>query len=482
SGGRPERPRQAQRRVGRRLDAGDDRDGDEEAFDVVSREVVGTAEVRVIHASPDAPAVNIKLDGATAISNLDYAQSTGFASIEAGTKDVTVEGMLPTSSPEVISVPGINFAAGTQTTIMAVDTLANLEELVVSDSASTPSAAEVALNVIHAAPVAGIVDVYLTPPGVSTTSVGRNFEFDFKQSVDAGSIAAGMYRIQVTENNNDTNVLFDSGDVDLTPFAGEKLLVVAMDTVNSTTQGASDIKIVVVTDSATVEILDTTTLVGARVIHASPNADAVAAGDVEVWAAKDGAVAIELIPGFSYTDVVPNAAGGYVGVESGSYVFDVSDDNAGPGTLYTSGALALDAGVEYSVIAAGTVAGAPAFDLLPTVDNNRSVSMQASVKLVHGAPDVGTVDVYVTPAGAFTEMEVVGGMAGDPNLPNFEFGQITDYIALAPGSYDLWVVQGGAAIINATQALADGVVATVIAIQPNSTGTPTDPGFIILTN
>ena len=39
--------------------------------------------IRILHASPDAPPVNVKLDGMVAISDLDYAQSTGFVSIAA---------------------------------------------------------------------------------------------------------------------------------------------------------------------------------------------------------------------------------------------------------------------------------------------------------------------------------------------------------------------------------------------------------------
>jgi outer membrane murein-binding lipoprotein Lpp len=41
--------------------------------------------IRIIHASADAPAVDIKLNDAVAAPGLDYPQSTGFVSINAGT-------------------------------------------------------------------------------------------------------------------------------------------------------------------------------------------------------------------------------------------------------------------------------------------------------------------------------------------------------------------------------------------------------------
>ena len=190
-----------------------------------------------------------------------------------------------------------------------------------------------------------------------------------------------------------------------------------------------------------------------------------------------------MIDAFSYSAVVPATAGDYVAVASGEYVFDVSVDGAGPGTLFTSGTLSLASGMEYSVIASGLVGGTPAFDLLATADSNRAIATQASVKVVHGAPAAGAVDVFVTPAGDFTAAEVEAGMAGDPLLDEFEFATVTDYVPVAPGDYDVRVVAGGSVAIDQTLTLSAGVVATVIAVQPNSNGAaPTAFDYLVLTN
>ena len=155
--------------------------------------------------------------------------------------------------------------------------------------------------VVHASPDAGEVDVYVTASGVDVNDVDANFGFEFKQSVDAGVLAGGTYRIQVTGPGSKT-VVFDSGDVDLTPFAGEKLLIAAINTTNDIRQAASPVKLLVMTGSAQLELLDTNTQVGARVIHGSSNADDAAGGDVEVWSAADGGTSTELIDAFSYTE------------------------------------------------------------------------------------------------------------------------------------------------------------------------------------
>ena len=49
----------------------------------------GSSSVRIIHASADAPPVDIKLNDAVAVPVLDYPKSTGFVSITAGTYRVS---------------------------------------------------------------------------------------------------------------------------------------------------------------------------------------------------------------------------------------------------------------------------------------------------------------------------------------------------------------------------------------------------------
>jgi hypothetical protein len=145
--------------------------------------------------------------------------------------------------------------------------------------------------------------------------------------------------------------------------------------------------------------------------------------------------------------------------------------------------LALAQGSEYSVVAAGYVLTTPAFGLLATEDNNRSVINQASVKVIHAAPAADVVDVYVTPASKFSATDVENGLAADPLLKDFTFGTITDYVAVAPGQYDIRVVAGGTVAINREIIdLAAGSVSTVIAREPIDAGLPDDFNLIFLSN
>ena len=77
-----------------------------------------TAGLRVIHASPDAPAVNVRLGSVTEISNLDYAQSSGYEVISSGRQDVAVEAIIPGGNADVITVPDFLFDQNGRYTII----------------------------------------------------------------------------------------------------------------------------------------------------------------------------------------------------------------------------------------------------------------------------------------------------------------------------------------------------------------------------
>lgn len=440
--------------------------------------------LRVIHASPDAPPVNIEVDSTTWASDLDYAETSGYMDVSSGARDLAVEAIIPSGNADVITVPGFQFDEHQRYTVIAANNTANIEPLVAIESAATPGADEVAISVVHASPAAASVDVYVTAPGSDINSVNPNFTFDFKAQVDAGALPSGTYQIRVTSEGSKA-VVYDSGDVDLSPFAGEKLMLIAASTTTSTNKTASPIKLIAAADMSSLELLDTNTAAGARVVHASPDAGSAAGGPVEVFASSTALPTspTELIEGFSYTDIVPSA-NTYVGVPAGNYVFDVAPDNAGiGGSVYTSPTVTLEQGAEYSVIAAGNVLTTPAFGLLATEDNNRSIITQASVKVIHAAPLAGDVDIFVTSAGEFTVSDVENGLAGAPLLDDFAYSDITDYVAVAPGNYDIRVVAGGTAAINVENFdLAAGSVSSIIARQPIDSGTPSDFGVILLTN
>jgi hypothetical protein len=142
-----------------------------------------------------------------------------------------------------------------------------------------------------------------------------------------------------------------------------------------------------------------------------------------------------------------------------------------PGAIVIDADLTLEAGRQYSVFAAGTLATIAPYVL---TDDNRPVATAAKVRIVHTAPSAGNVDIYVTEPGADIT-NVAPAFAGVP------FRAETGYVSLAGGSYDVTVTVAGtktAAIGPAAITVADGSVYTAAARDATGGGPPF--GLILL--
>ena len=90
-----------------------------------------TPTLRALHASPDAPLVNIWIDEAPALTNVDFNQGSGFVGVglaENVTEDgadvrVRVEGILPGDATTDVLDATLPFDFGTETTVIASGTI-----------------------------------------------------------------------------------------------------------------------------------------------------------------------------------------------------------------------------------------------------------------------------------------------------------------------------------------------------------------------
>jgi hypothetical protein len=173
------------------------------------------AQVRVLHASPDAPPVNVRVNGNVVFEGLPYKGFTGYVPLRAGTYvfEVEVAPMGPVVLRETFTV-----AANVAYTFMAVGRVSggsNPLQLYGYGDDPAPVMGQARFRVVHAAPSAPSVDVYASSPYLalgSLTPALRNVPF-----AAAGpflSVPAGLYQARVTVAGTRT-VAIDSGAVSL---------------------------------------------------------------------------------------------------------------------------------------------------------------------------------------------------------------------------------------------------------------------------
>ena len=117
---------------------------------------MATSKVRVIHTSYDAPAVDVVVDGSVAINSLDYGISSGYATVDAGTRNIKVT-PANASNPVVIEAD-LPLEADKNYSVFAVNSLNSIEAVVVEDN-RTPNANKAKVRFLHASPDAPAVDI-----------------------------------------------------------------------------------------------------------------------------------------------------------------------------------------------------------------------------------------------------------------------------------------------------------------------------------
>jgi hypothetical protein len=158
------------------------------------------AKVRVVHASPDAPAVDVLVDGARAISNLGYGEAIGYVDLPAGAHAVAVVPAGADADAAVIDA-SLDLQGSTAYTVMAVGRLAEIAPLVLVDDLTAPMGSDARVRFVHTAADAPAVDVAV----VDGPTLFSNMAFkDASQYLTA---PAGTVDLAVRVAGTDTTVL-----------------------------------------------------------------------------------------------------------------------------------------------------------------------------------------------------------------------------------------------------------------------------------
>jgi hypothetical protein len=408
--------------------------------------------LEVFHASPDAPPVNVLLDGQVLYSNLDYPQGTGQIPVDATqSHTLAVQAQTPGAPTTVIGPLTESFTANTVYTIVAEGPVASLGPVVFShpQTAIAPSATRI--QVVHAAPTAPSVSVYATAPGAALSASAPLGTFAFMGSIGPTDVPSGQYEIRVTPAGAVSPVLFDAL---ITLVPGADLLLAAVQNVGP---GTAPIEIASVDQNGNNQVLfDASTPAALRVVHDVADGPAITV--------TDGAAA-PVVAGLAF----PNFTA-YLTQTPGTYAFTVTPaSNAGD--ILLNQPVNLQAGAQRTLYAIGPLANIGA---LVTHDNDRRIATQAGLRVIHGSPTAGPVDVYLVAVGSS-----IATVA--PTYASLPFTGDTNFQGVAAGAYDLVITAAGSktpAIGPLPVTLKNGGIYTAVARDAPGAGSPF--GLILL--
>lgn len=161
------------------------------------------ADVRVVHAVSDAPAVDVLLNNNPAITALKFPDATGYTSLAPASYNVKVAANADNSV--VVINADLALTAGSYSTVIATGSLTqnNISPLVLTD-VPRRIATEAKLRLVHASSLAGNVDIYLTKTNDISTATASFSNVPFKGDSGYVAVTPGDYVVTVTAAGSKT--------------------------------------------------------------------------------------------------------------------------------------------------------------------------------------------------------------------------------------------------------------------------------------
>jgi hypothetical protein len=148
------------------------------------------AKVLVVHASPNAPAVDLLIDNSKInTTGLGFPNNTGYLNVESGKRNVKIN---PTGTMSSVIAADIDFAKDVNYSLFAVDSVSKIAPLILIDDLTAPAAGKAHLRFIHLSPNAPAVDVAVASSGAVVFANKK-----FKENTGYTPLDAGDYNLDV---------------------------------------------------------------------------------------------------------------------------------------------------------------------------------------------------------------------------------------------------------------------------------------------
>jgi len=391
------------------------------------------AKVQIIHnaADPDVRYVDIYLDNTLILDNFAFRDATAYLDVASGDHTIHIADSSSTSVSDAIADFNVSLTAGENYTVIANGVLTPGDyvpnpdgsidisfDLYVDGSAMlTGTSGKISVRVFHGTTDAPAVTVH-QGGSVIISSLAYG-EFTDYLDLDPQSYIFNILPA------NDPNTIVGSFSVDLTPFTGESITLLAsgfLDTDNNGPAGrlVPPFTLIAVFADGTVVDLGAAR---AQIIH---NAADPAAQLVDIYI--DGTLAVD--------DFEFRKATSFIDIDSGVREVAIASSNS---TSVKDAIATIPVMVNihqtYVIIANGVIATSNfaanpdgkniGFQLWAKADARESADDNSKVEffVVHGVSDAPTVDVAV--------------QGGSTLVNDAAYGDITDYLAVDPASYIL---------------------------------------------
>jgi len=182
--------------------------------------------LRVVHVSPDAPDLDTLVDDLLILNDLSYSEASSYLAVNSGNRGIKVN--LAATDTSIINTDA-TFSSGQHITLYVTGRLSenNIEQVTLFDRTDIPAPGQSLIRVLHAAPSAPAVDIYVGAPGDSLSEMDPLVgQLPYRAFTGYEGVFAGAKQIRVTIAGT-LDVVIDSGEITLDD--GQIVTVVARD-------------------------------------------------------------------------------------------------------------------------------------------------------------------------------------------------------------------------------------------------------------
>jgi hypothetical protein len=193
------------------------------------------ARVRVLHLSPDAPKVDVYVDGTSTLTAVQFKTATKHAQVPAGTHTVEIRPAGSSNGGNPLATARATLAPGAAYTLAAVGSAAKLQVMVLKDDFTAPPAGKAKLRGIDASPQSPPIDIAIAGGPVLF------HDLTFPEATPFATIKAGSMALEVRLAGTE-HVVFKSG---ARPLPAGAILTVA-----GTVSPSGNIEVLPILDAA----------------------------------------------------------------------------------------------------------------------------------------------------------------------------------------------------------------------------------------
>lgn len=186
----------------------------------------GTGNLRFVQASPDAPQVNLLVDGKSVATTLGYSNATGYISVAAGSRHVQV---VPVNGGSPVLDTSVSVTSSANQTLIMTGLKASTHSVLLTDSGTTSTTGDQSVRVVEAATAIAAADVYIVPAGASIAGVSpAAASLTFGADTGYQLVPTGAYQVLMTTPGT-KNTFLDTGALSMGATTGQDQTVVVLD-------------------------------------------------------------------------------------------------------------------------------------------------------------------------------------------------------------------------------------------------------------